>query len=179
MSLTVTPLALPGVLLITPTCHEDLRGYFMETYKRSAYEQAGIGDTFIQENQSRSTQNTLRGLHFQREPKAQAKLVRVITGEIYDVAVDIRPGSSTFGQWVGATLSAANRQTMYIPAWCAHGFCVLSEDAEVLYKTTAEYAPELEGGIAWDDPAIGISWPITEPILSERDRRWPLLRALV
>lgn len=175
MAFTVVPLTLPGVLLITPTCHEDSRGYFIETYKRSAYERAGIPGTFVQENQSRSARNTLRGLHFQRAPKAQAKLVRVLAGEIFDVAVDIRPGSATFGRWVGATLSGSNRQTMYIPEWCAHGFCVVSADAEVLYKTTAEYAPELEGGIAWNDPAIGITWPVSDPVLSERDRRWPSL----
>jgi dTDP-4-dehydrorhamnose 3,5-epimerase len=116
---------------------------------------------------------TLRGLHYQRDPKAQGKLVRVIRGEIFDVAVDIRPGSPTYGGWVGVTLSEANRKSMYIPPGLAHGFCVVSPEAEVIYKTTEEYAPELEHGIRWDDPALGIAWPVTTPNLSERDKHWP------
>jgi dTDP-4-dehydrorhamnose 3,5-epimerase len=166
---------LPGVIVITPTVFADDRGFLMETYKQSEFRAAGLEAALVQENHSRSTRGTLRGLHYQREPKAQAKLVRVVYGEIFDVAVDIRKGSATFGRWVGIVLSAANRKSVYIPEGFAHGFCVLSDAAEVIYKTTEEYAPEHEHGIRWDDPALGIAWPIASPTLSERDRRWPLL----
>jgi dTDP-4-dehydrorhamnose 3,5-epimerase len=111
----------------------------------------------------------LRGLHFQRPPKAQGKLVRVVVGEIYDVSLDLRPDAPSFGRWVAVTLSAANRRMVYVPPWCAHGFCVVSEYAEVMYKTTAEYAPELEGGVAWDDPALAIPWPVEAPVISARE----------
>jgi dTDP-4-dehydrorhamnose 3,5-epimerase len=133
---------------------------------------------FVQENHSRSTRGSLRGLHYQRQPAAQGKLVRAVVGEIFDVAVDIRPESPTFGRWIGKTLSADNRSMLFIPPWCAHGFCVVSESAEVLYKTTAEYTPEAEGGLVWNDPDLAIAWPISNPILSERDRRWPSLASL-
>jgi dTDP-4-dehydrorhamnose 3,5-epimerase len=147
----------------------------METFKRADYEAAGLPGTFVQENHSRSARATLRGLHFQRPPKAQGKLIRVVVGEIFDVAVDVRPDSSTFGRWIGMTLSAQNCRMLYVPPWCAHGFCVTSDHAEVNYKTTADYAPELEGGLMWNDPALAIAWPIADPILSERDQRWPRL----
>jgi dTDP-4-dehydrorhamnose 3,5-epimerase len=166
---------LPGVVLIVPKVFSDDRGFFMETFKRSEFERAGLDIPFVQENHSRSTAGTLRGLHFQREPKAQGKLVRVILGEIYDVAVDIRQGSPTFGRWVGVRLSADNRLSIYIPPGFAHGFCVTSAQAEVIYKTTEEYAPEYEEGIRWDDPSLGIAWPISTPTLSLRDQRWPSL----
>jgi dTDP-4-dehydrorhamnose 3,5-epimerase len=175
MPFSFVPLGLPGVVLIEPRAFEDARGFFVETYKQSDFAAAGIPDVLVQENHSRSVRGTLRGLHFQRPPMAQGKLVRVLAGEIFDVAVDIRPDSPTFRQWTGVTLSAATRQLVYVPPWCAHGFCVLSESADVLYKTTAEYAPHLESGIAWDDPAVGITWPIDSPVLSDRDRRWPPL----
>jgi dTDP-4-dehydrorhamnose 3,5-epimerase len=173
MPFTFEPTDLPGVLLITPRVYADARGFLMETYKRSEFEAGGLDVPLVQENHSRSSQGTLRGLHYQRAPKAQGKLVRVAVGEIFDVAVDIRRESPTFGKWVGAMLSASNRVSIYIPPGFAHGFCVTSAEAEVIYKTTEEYAPELEYGIRWDDPAIGIAWPVTSPTLSERDQKWP------
>jgi dTDP-4-dehydrorhamnose 3,5-epimerase len=173
MTSTFESTALEGVVIIVPKLFGDARGFLMETYKRSEFEAAGLPLTLVQENHSLSTAGTLRGLHYQRDPKAQGKLVRVIRGEIFDVAVDIRPGSPTYGGWVGVTLSDANRKSIYIPPGFAHGFCVVSPEAEVVYKTTEEYAPELEYGIPWDDPALGIAWPITAPNLSERDKRWP------
>jgi dTDP-4-dehydrorhamnose 3,5-epimerase len=173
MPSTFESTALEGVVIIVPTLFGDARGFLMETYKRSEFEAAGLPLTLVQENHSLSTAGTLRGLHYQREPKAQGKLVRVIRGEIFDVAVDIRRGSPTYGGWVGVTLSDANRKSIYIPPGFAHGFCVVSPEAEVIYKTTEEYAPDLEHGIPWDDPALGIVWPVTRPNLSERDTRWP------
>jgi dTDP-4-dehydrorhamnose 3,5-epimerase len=145
----------------------------METYKRSEFERLTGGVALVQENHSGSSAGTLRGLHYQRDPKAQGKLVRVVVGAIFDVAVDIREGSPTFKQWVGVTLSAENRESLYVPPGFAHGFCVMSDYAEVIYKTTEEYAPELEHGIPWNDPALAIAWPIAAPILSPRDERWP------
>jgi dTDP-4-dehydrorhamnose 3,5-epimerase len=178
MPFRFTELELAGVILVEPRVFADERGFFMETYKHRDYVAAGLTETFMQENHSRSGRGSLRGLHYQRAPAAQGKLVRAIVGEIYDVAVDIRPDSPMFGRWVGVTLSADNRRMLFVPPWCAHGFCVVSECAEVVYKTTAEYAPELEGGLMWNDPEVAIAWPIGEPILSERDRRWPDLAAL-
>ena len=169
--------ALPGVMLIEPTVFADPRGFFMETYKRSAFAAAGIEVAFVQENHSKSVAGTLRGLHLQRAPKAQAKLVRVLEGEIFDVAADIRQDSPTFGRWIAARLSSDNRRSIYIPAGYAHGFCVVSAEAQVVYKTTDEYAPELEWGVRWDDPLLAIPWPCRDPLLSERDRRWPHLSA--
>lgn len=176
MPFTFEPTALPGVILITPRVFGDARGFFMETYKRSEFEAAGLTLSLAQENHSRSAACTLRGLHYQREPKAQGKLVRVLSGEIYDVAVDIRRDSPTFGHWLGVTLSAENRQAIYVPPGFAHGFCVTSRDAEVIYLTTEEYAPELEHGIPWNDPALNITWPVASPILSPRDAQWPAFR---
>lgn len=178
MSFQFSNLSLPGVVLIEPRVHGDERGFFVEVFKRPAFAAAGLTTDFVQENLSRSRRGVLRGLHFQRPPMQQGKLVRVVAGEIFDVAVDIRPDSATFGQWTATTLSADRHQMVYIPEWCAHGFCVLSEFADVLYKTTREYAPEFESGLAWDDPALAIPWPTTEPVLSPRDRRWPSLTAL-
>ncbi len=175
MPLTFEPTEIPDVLRVVPKVFADPRGFLMETFKESEFAAAGIGFRAVQENHSRSTQGTLRGLHYQREPKAQGKLVRVIVGEIFDVAVDIRPGSPTFGKWVGEWLSAANRTALYVPPGFAHGFCVTSAEAEVIYKTTEEYAPDHEGGIAWNDPALQIAWPIASPTLSPRDERWPPL----
>ena len=169
----VRSLGLEGVLEIVPKRHGDVRGFFMETYKRSVFASAGVDEIFVQENHSRSERGVLRGLHYQEEPYAQSKLIRVLSGEIFDVAVDIRPNSPTRGQWVAATLSASNRQMIYLPRWCAHGFCVLSEHAEVIYMTSAEYAPAHEFGIMWNDPKLRIEWPISSPTLSQRDRAWP------
>jgi len=175
MPFTFRPTQLPGVVIIEPKVFADDRGFFVETYKRSEFVAAGIDVDFVQENHSKSVRGTLRGLHFQRAPKAQAKLVRAIEGEVFDVVVDIRRGSPTFGRWEAVRLSAENRRSVYVPAGYAHGFCVTSAEAQVVYKTSAEYAPELEGGLRWDDPALAIPWPITGPILSPRDGRWPNL----
>lgn len=173
MPFEFTKLAIPEVLLIAPRVLQDGRGFFMETYKRSEFAAAGIGEIFVQENHSSSARGVLRGLHFQRLPHAQSKLVRVVSGRIFDVAVDLRPGTS--GRWVGVELSAQDKTMMYIPDWCAHGFCVLSDRAEVVYHTSTEYSPEHESGIMWNDPALDIAWPIDTPIVSDRDKQWPLL----
>jgi dTDP-4-dehydrorhamnose 3,5-epimerase len=178
MPFIFTPAALPGMVVIEPKVFADDRGFFMETYKKSDFVPAGIDVEFVQENHSKSVAGTLRGLHLQRPPKAQGKLVRVIQGEIFDVAADIRRDSPTFGRWVSVTLSAGNRRSVFIPAGYAHGFCVVSPQAEVVYKTTDEYAPELEWGVRWDDPELGIPWPVSEPLLSPRDSKWPALTGI-
>jgi dTDP-4-dehydrorhamnose 3,5-epimerase len=178
MPFTFHSTQLPGVLIVEPKVFADDRGFFIETYKRSDFAAGGIDVDFVQENHSKSVRGTLRGLHFQRAPKAQAKLVRAIEGEVFDVVVDIRKGSPTFGRWEAVELSAENRRSVYVPAGYAHGFCVTSAEAQVVYKTSAEYAPELEGGVRWDDPALAIPWPIAAPILSPRDGRWPTLADL-
>ena len=159
-------------MLIEPQVFGDTRGSVMETYKQSEFA-AFVDGGFVQENHSTSTRGTLRGLHFQVGPHAQGKLVRVVSGEIFDVAVDIRQDSPTRGKWVSNILSADNRRMVYIPPWCAHGFCVLSETADVIYKMTTEYAPAHASGLMWNDPALAISWPISSPLLSERDTKWP------
>lgn len=171
-------LAIPEVLLVTPRVQTDSRGFFMETYKHSDFAAMGAGDLFVQENHSSSVRGVLRGLHFQRPPQAQSKLVRVISGRIFDVAVDLRSDSDTRGTWVGVDLSAEDRTLIYIPSWCAHGFCVLSDRAEVVYHTSAEYSPEHEGGIMWNDPALKITWPIADPLVADRDKQWPRLAAV-
>lgn len=168
-------LEIPEVVLIEPRVFWDERGFFMETYKLSDFAAFGINEKFVQDNHSRSIRGVLRGLHYQNPPKAQGKLVRVLAGEIFDVAVDIRKGSPTYGKWVGIKLSAENKRMLYIPPGFAHGFCVLSDVAEVLYKTTAEYDPSCEAGIIWNDPDIGIDWPIKTPIISPKDASWPNL----
>jgi dTDP-4-dehydrorhamnose 3,5-epimerase len=167
---------LPGLLLIEPKVFADDRGFFMETYKQSEFAAHGIADTFVQCNQSRSARGTLRGLHFQTSPQAQAKLVRALSGEIFDVVVDMREGSLARGKWHGVFLSSENKSMLYVPAGFAHGFCVTSEFADVSYMTSAEYAPELEGGIVWNDPDLKIDWPVSDPQLSNRDRGWPRLK---
>ena len=173
------PTDIPDVIVIRPKVFGDARGFFMETYKRSEFAAAGIDAPLVQENHSRSGAGTLRGLHYQRAPKAQGKLVRVVSGEIYDVAVDIREKSPSFGKWIAVTLSADNRKAIYVPPGFAHGFCVTTSHAEVIYMTTDEYAPDLEHGIPWNDPALAIPWPIAEPTLSPRDRQWPPFGSLV
>jgi dTDP-4-dehydrorhamnose 3,5-epimerase len=170
--------SLPGVLIIEPRVFRDERGFFLETYHAERYREAGLDATFVQDNHSRSMRGTLRGLHWQAE-RPQGKLVRVLVGEIYDVAVDIRPDSPTFGQWVGFTLSADNFRQAWIPPGFAHGFCVTSEVAEVEYKCTDFYDPPSERGLIWNDPEVGIVWPIQDPILSARDQKHPRLSALV
>lgn len=160
--------SVPGVLVVEPVVHRDERGFFLETYHREKYRQGGLDAVFVQDNHSRSVARTLRGLHAQlRRP--QGKLVRAVRGEIFDVAVDIRSGSPTFGRWVGERLSEENFRQLWVPPGFAHGFCVLSEIAEVEYKCTALYDREDELSIAWDDPQIGIEWPVEQPILSPKD----------
>jgi dTDP-4-dehydrorhamnose 3,5-epimerase len=175
MPFSFKPTALPGVTIIEPTVFRDDRGFLMETYKKSEFAAAGIDVDFVQENLSQSIAGTLRGLHLQRAPKAQAKLVRVLEGEIFDVAADVRPDSPTYGVWVGAVLSGENRRSIFLPPGYAHAFCVISANAQVLYHTTHEYTPELEWGVRWDDPLLAIRWPCETPRLSERDQRWPFL----
>ncbi len=176
MPFTFTPLQIPDVILISARVFEDARGFFLETYKYSDFAAHGIPETFVQDNHSRSVRGVLRGLHFQNPPQAQGKLVRVVRGEIFDVAVDIRPSSPTFGQWVGEILSETNQRMLYIPPGFAHGFLVLSELADVSYKVTAEYAPELDSGIIWNDPTIQIQWPLQgPPLLSPKDAALPTL----
>ena len=166
-------LQIPGVILVRPAVFRDERGAFMETYKRSEFAAAGINEVFVQESHSSSRRGVLRGLHYQRAPHAQGKLVRVVSGSIFDVAVDLRPGQPTTGSAATITLSSADPVLLYIPAWCAHGFCVLSDAAEVSYLMSAEYAPQHEAGVMWNDPALRIEWPIDNPVLSPRDRTWP------
>ena len=172
-------LEIPDVILIKPKVFEDERGYFMETYKKSDFEKAGIKGDFVQDNHSRSRYGVLRGLHFQKEPYAQAKIVRCVRGVIYDVAVDLRRNSPTFGKYVSVILSEYNKYMLYIPRGFAHGFLVLSDVAEVVYKVDNEYAPEYEGGVIWNDPDLNIPWPIDNPILSEKDKKWPTLKELI
>ncbi len=168
----VTQLDLPDVLLIEPRVFGDERGFFFESYNRHAFlEATGLDVGFVQDNHSRSTRGVLRGLHYQLPPKAQGKLVRVVVGEVFDVAVDIRKGSPTFGKWVGEMLSAENKRQMWIPPGFAHGFLTMSDAAEFLYKTTDYYSPEHERCIVWNDSAICIAWPIAgAPLLSDKDR---------
>jgi len=170
------PTRLPGVIVIEPDVHVDGRGFFLETYHAEKYRAAGITGPFLQDNVSRSVRRTLRGLHLQlRHP--QGKLIRVMEGEIYDVAVDVRRGSPDFGRWVGVYLSGGNFKQCWIPPGFAHGFCVVSDDAQIEYKCTEIYDPASEIGIAWNDPALAISWPIADPLLSDRDRTNPSLHA--
>jgi dTDP-4-dehydrorhamnose 3,5-epimerase len=170
----VIPLALPDVLVVEPDVYCDARGHFLETYHARKYSAHGIDGPFLQDNHSRSVAGTLRGLHLQ-VVRPQAKLVRVITGAIFDVAVDARRGSPTFGRWVGVTLSGESFKQCYIPEGFAHGFAVLTPTAEVAYKCTDLYDPAAEVGIAWNDPDIAIVWPLERPLLSDRDRRHPTL----
>jgi len=168
-------LAIPDVILVSAKQFVDDRGFFLESYKQSEFADNGIPWAFVQDNRSNSTRQVLRGLHYQMQPRAQGKLVTALSGKIFDVAVDIRQGSPTLGRWVGATLSADRFNMLYVPIGFAHGFCVLSERADVLYKVTDEYAADLDRGIRWDDPQIGIDWPIADPILSEKDAALPFL----
>lgn len=169
------PLAIPEVILIEPERIGDARGFFMETYQYEIFAGSGITPRFLQDNHSRSAKGVLRGLHYQKDPYAQGKLLKVVIGEIFDVAVDIRQGSPTFGQWVGEWLSAENGRLLYVPPGFAHGFCVLSETADLIYKTTDYYHPESEKGIIWNDPHIGVEWPVSDPLLSARDQKLPTL----
>jgi dTDP-4-dehydrorhamnose 3,5-epimerase len=175
MSFRFTPLALRGLVLIEETRRGDARGFFAETFRSTAFREAGIEHPFVQDNHARSARGVLRGLHYQLPPRSQGKLVRVVTGTVFDVAVDLRQGSATFGRWAGVTLSGDEPRMLWVPPGFAHGYVVLSETADFTYKVTAEYAPELDRGVRWDDPAIGVEWPLERPVLSERDRALPLL----
>jgi dTDP-4-dehydrorhamnose 3,5-epimerase len=165
---------LPEVLVIEPKVHGDSRGFFYESFQARRYADAGISAPFVQDNLSRSVRGTLRGLHFQ-EPRAQGKLVQVLRGTVWDVAVDVRRGSPRFGRWAAVELSESTPRQLWIPPGFAHGFCVLSESADFFYKCTELYAPDSERSIAWNDPAIGIVWPVQEPLLSVKDRAAPHL----
>jgi dTDP-4-dehydrorhamnose 3,5-epimerase len=177
MSLTFVKTEIPGVLIIEPDLFRDGRGFFMETYHHTKYTEAGIDIPFVQDNHSHSCKGTLRGLHYQlRHP--QDKLVYVITGQIFDVAVDIRRGSPTFGHWAGVNLSEENHRQVFIPKGFAHGFCVLSETADVIYKCSDFYTPGDDLGIYWADPDIGIEWPVKDPVLSEKDSLNPRLKQI-
>ena len=175
MSFNVEKSDLEGVLLIQPAVHSDPRGRFFESFQKERYKEIGIEEEFVQDNPSVSLKNTIRGLHYRASPE-QAKLVRVIKGEVFDVVVDIRSQSPTFGQWRGYTLSDSNYRQIYIPVGFAHGFCVLSETAEFLYKVSEYYSAEKEKGIMWNDRDIGIKWPTSKPILSEKDKTNPALK---
>lgn len=165
--MNVVETALPGVLLIEPKVFADARGFFLETFSAQRYVERGIGP-FVHDNWSRSRKGILRGLHLQH-PRAQGKLVMVTRGSVFDVAVDVREGSPHFGQWVGFELSETNKRQLWIPPGFAHGFCVTSDECDFLYKCTETYAPENERSVLWNDPAIGITWPITQPLLSKKD----------
>jgi dTDP-4-dehydrorhamnose 3,5-epimerase len=172
----IIPTDIPGVLIVEPKVFGDERGFFLETFHAKRYAEAGIPGPFVQDNYSRSVKGTLRGLHFQ-EPQSQGKLVQVVAGAVYDVAVDVRRGSPTFGKWVGGELSAENKRQFWIPPGFAHGFCVLSEFADFQYKCTALYAPEHERAILWNDPDLAIAWPLSgAPRLSSKDAAAPRLK---
>lgn len=175
MQYVVTGTAIPEVVSVEPTVHRDDRGFFMELYKESQFSIAGLPTSFVQDNFSHSVGPVLRGLHYQLNPHPMGKLVSVLEGTIFDVAVDIRRNSPTYSQWVSATLSDENNKMFWVPPGFAHGFCVLSEQARVLYKVTGEYSKAHDKGIAWDDPTIGVDWPIENPLLSDRDMSHPSL----
>lgn len=175
--MTVTDTSIPGVRLVQPVVHGDARGFFVERYHAERYAAADIGPAFVQDNHSRSRRGVLRGLHFQVQ-NPQGKLVEVVSGRLYDVVVDVRPGSETFGRWEGFTLDAANHQQLWVPPGLAHGFCVLSESVDLFYACTVLYDPSDEGGVAFDDPDLDIAWPAEAPLLSDKDRALPRLRDL-
>jgi len=178
MAFKFEKLSIPDVILVIPELYGDERGFFMETYKESVFKKAGIEEDFKQDNHSRSKENVLRGLHYQLPPMEQAKLVRCIKGKIFDIAVDIRKGSPTYGKWVGEYLSEENKNILFIPAGFAHGYLVMEDKSEIVYKVTKEYSKEHERGLFWKDPELKIKWPVSsaEPILSEKDRNLPLLK---
>lgn len=169
---------LPGLRVVEPVRYGDARGFFSETYQADRYAAAGIDATFVQDNMSRSARGTLRGLHAQAPPAAQAKLVHVLEGEVFDVAVDLRRGSPTFGRWYGEWLTAETGRQLYLPVGFAHGFCVTSDTALFVYKCSAPYAPAAEVAVAWDDPDLAIDWPVSAPMLSEKDRLAPRFAAI-
>ena len=176
LSIKATSLEIPEIVLLEAKAFEDERGFFAEVYRKSEFQKCGILYSFAQDNHSRSIRGVLRGLHYQKLPAAQAKLVSVVRGEIFDVAVDIRVGSPTYGMWVSAVLSDQNHRLLFIPEGFAHGFVVLSGEAAVVYKVTAEYSAENERGIIWNDPALAIDWPVKDPLLSLKDAQLPTLK---
>ena len=169
MPFTFEPQQISQIIVVTPRIFKDQRGLFFESYKQSEFAENGIAETFIQDNISKSSRGVLRGLHYQIDPVAQGKLVRCVTGSVFDVAVDIRKSSPSFGKWVGVELNDTNQKMIYIPPGFAHGFYTISENAEVMYKVTAEYHPQSERGIIWNDKDIGIEWPSSQVLLSEKD----------
>jgi len=175
MSFTFEPLELPDVIRIRAARHGDARGFFQETYRRSAFAAAGIEALFVQANHARSAKRVLRGLHYQLPPRAQGKLVRVVAGAVYDVAVDIRRDSRSYGAWVGCTLSGDEAEMLWVPPGFAHGYVVLSESADLTYFVTEEYDAALDRGFRWNDPAVGVVWPVDDPVLSAKDRALPVL----
>jgi dTDP-4-dehydrorhamnose 3,5-epimerase len=175
MGFRFTPMDLQEVILVEPDTYGDDRGYFRETFKRSAFAEGGIERPFVQANMSRSRRGVLRGLHFQREPAAVAKLVGVARGRLFDVAADVRVGSPTFGRWIGAELSEENGRMLFVPEGFAHGFVALEDDTVATYLMTGEFSPEHDGGVRWSDPHIGVDWPISDPILSPKDEALPFL----
>lgn len=179
MSFTFERLAIPEIILIEGTRHSDSRGTFEETFRDAAFREGGLHESFVQDNHAWSRSGALRGLHFQAPPHAQGKLVRCLRGEIFDVAVDLRVGASSFGRWVGERLTGDDTRMLWVPPGFAHGYVVVGGEAEVAYKVTAEYAPESEGGLRWDDPAVGIAWPVSSPQVSPVDAALPLLAELV
>ena len=178
--MTITPLAIPDVLLITPKRHGDDRGWFAETWSQKALDGSSADTGFVQDNQAFSAaKGTLRGLHFQMAPHAQGKLIRALRGAIYDVAVDIRTGSPTFGHWVSAELTAQGGEQLWVPRGFAHGYCTITDDCEIFYKVDGPYAPASEGGVIWNDPDLAIPWPLAgEPLLSDKDKTLPRLKDL-
>ncbi len=175
MSFSFKQLEIKDVIMIELSAYTDDRGIFTEMYKESIFQKAGINDRFVQDNISLSKKGVLRGLHFQHPPYTQAKLIKCISGEIFDVAVDLRKGSPSFSRWVGINLSSENNRMLYIPEGFAHGFLVLSSEAIVMYKTSNEYAPSFEGGLRWNDGKININWPLNSPKISEKDQKLPFL----
>ena len=173
MSFTFKKLSIPDVVLIEPKSYSDDRGFFLESFKISEFTENGINTKFVQDNISHSVSNVVRGLHFQKNPKAQTKLVTAVKGEIFDVAVDIRKNSPTYGKWVSEILSEDNHNLLYVPEGFAHGFCVTSEQADVMYKVSSEYSPDHERGIIWNDPKLNIEWNIAKPIISNSDSQLP------
>lgn len=179
MPFTFIKTNIEGVIIVEPRVFPDGRGKFLETYKKNDFYENGIPYEFVQDNHSVSQKGVLRGLHFQREPKAQGKLVRVVKGAVFDVAVDIRTHSPTYRKWFGIELTSDNYKMLFIPPGLAHGFATLEDDTEFLYKCTDVYSPEHDGGIIWNDPEIGIDWPIDNPLVSEKDKKLPFLKDLI
>ena len=171
MTFLFKKLEIPEIILVEPQLFSDTRGFFFESFKESDFSLNGIHEKFVQDNYSHSSHGVIRGLHYQKSPKHQAKLITVVQGEIFDVAVDSRTGSPTFGQWVGEILSDNNHRSLYIPKGFAHGFCVISEEADIFYKVSSEYSKEHEQGIMWNDPNINILWPHKKPIISDKDNK--------